>query len=356
MGKLSAALEQTFWQWQADRCQQIGAALAFYSIFSLPPMLLIAVTIIGAALGPQAAQGRLAAQLAAFVGPNVADVLQEFTRQTHQSSAGPWTTAGSVILLFVSGTGAALALKDGLNAIWGVMENPDRGWWGMVGDQLLALVLVFGFGAMLLASTVATAVFVGMGDYLTRELAFSVPVARLANLAVCGMTVTLLLAAVFKWLPAVHVRWREVWLGAVATAVLFMVGKELIGLYLGRVAVSSIYGTAGSLVLVMLWVYYSAQILLLGAEFTQVYAHRSGAPVELAAGAVISARRKDRESLRKRRAERNSLSDSDRRGLTPAEAAAVPPLTTRVDVSGWNKLIWALGGLILGWLIGVWSG
>ncbi|HVX59268.1 MAG TPA: YihY/virulence factor BrkB family protein [Pirellulales bacterium] len=358
MRKIWEVLKATFTEWQDDRCPQIGAALAFYSIFSLPPMLLIAVTIGGAVLGPQAAEGRLADQLAAFVGPHLAHVLQEFARQTHQSAAGTWTTAASVLLLIISGTGAAMGLKDALNVIWGVVENPNRGWLGVIGDRLLALLLVFGFGALLLASTTLTAVLVGMGDFLTRELPFSLPVVRMTNIAVTGVTVMLLLAAAFKWLPAVRIRWREVWLGAAVTAVLFLIGKELIGLYLGRVGVNSVYGTAGSLVLVILWVYYSAQILLVGAEFTQAYAYRSGAPIRPADGAMLTAKRQDREEyLKVLRAERHALSREDKQLLARAEKQARRrgAKANSGEASSWSKLIWALGGLVLGWLIGVWG-
>lgn len=345
--ELWALLRETLKQWQDDRGQQIGAALAFYSVFSLPPILLIAVTISGAVLGPAAARGRLAEQLQTFVGPHLAVVLEDFTRRTHQSSVGTLATALGVILLFISGTGAAIGLKDALNTVWGVVENPNRSWWGLVGDRLLALLLVYGFGALLLASTFLTTLLVGMGDRLARDLPFSVPVAQWVNVTVSGVMVTLLLAATFKWLPDVRVRWREVWLGAVVTAVLFMAGKELIGMYLARVAVSSTYGTAGSLVLVMLWIYYSAQILLLGAEFTQVYAHRRGAPIAPARGAISVATRRERDECLKKLREERALGqrDAERHASLPEAIAS----------GGWNTLIWALGGLALGWLIGAWN-
>jgi membrane protein len=294
--------------------------------------------------------------LEVIVGPKVAEVLQKLTRQTHESSGGSWTAAASVLLLLISGTGAALGLKDALNTIWGVVENPNRGWLGMIGDRLLALLLVSGFGALLLASTTLTAVLVGMGDYLMRDAPFPVPVARLANTAVSGATVMLFLAAAFRWLPAARIRWREIWMGAAVTAFLFLVGKELIGLYLGRVAVGSVYGTAGSLVLVMLWVYYSAQILLLGAEFTQVYASRNGVPIEPEDGASLAAKRRERMALASVSQSQPASSAKKGNGAsTRAERRRESP-SAKKGPWGWSKLVWAAGGLVLGWLIGVLNG
>jgi membrane protein len=331
---LGRLLKDTFSQWQEDRGQQIGAALAFYSIFSLPPVLLIAVTISGAVLGPKADEEQTR-QLEDFFGRDQAKVLAELTKKAHRSPAGPWATAGSVIVLFISATGAALALKEALDTVWGVAENPDRGWWSLIGDRLLALLLVFAFGGLSLASMTLTTLFVNMGDYLMERLGFSLPVAQVVNIAVSAVVVTLLLAITFKLLPDVRVRWREVIIGAIVTAALFMIGKELIGVYLGRVAVGSTYGAAGSLVLVMLWIYYSVQILLLGAEFTQALAARSGAPIEPIHGAVRIANRRERDEQRRK---------------SRAARAAHPSRGV-----GWTGLIWALGGLALGWLIGIWN-
>lgn len=351
---LGRLLAEVFRQWQEDRGQQVGAALAFYTIFSLPAVLLIAFTIGGAVLGPQADEEQLTPQLESFFGRDQAQVLLDLTRQARRSPAGSWATAVGVVVLFVTATGAALGLKEALDTVWGVVENPDLGWWSMIGDRLVSLVLVFAFGGLLLVSMTLTATLVRMGDYLSQWLPFSLPVAQAANIVVSGLMVALLLALAFRLLPDVRIRWREVWLGAVATAVLFMAGKELIGLYLGRMAASSAYGAAGSLLLVMLWIYYSAQILLLGAEFTQVYAARTGAPIEPARGALSVGNRRDRDAylrrLKAERAERSGQQRVARRGRRAVEAAL-----RSAAASPWKGLLWALGGLALGWLIGVWN-
>jgi len=349
-------LAVVFRQWQEDRGQQVGAALAFYSIFSLPAVLLIAFTIAGAVLGPKADEQQLTPQLESFFGRDQTQVLLDLTRQARRSSAGSWA-AGSVVVLFVTATGAALGLKEALDTVWGVVENPHLGWWSMIGDRLVSLVLVFAFGGLLLVSMTLTTLLVRMGDYLTEWLPFSMPVARWANIGVSGLMVALLLALAFKLLPDVRVRWREVWLGAFVTAVLFMAGKELIGLYLGRMAASSAYGAAGSILLVMLWIYYSAQILLLGAEFTQVYAARSGAPIEPARGALSVGDRSDRDAyLRRLRAERAERTGQHRTFLRVAGGKRAVEMALRsAAASPWKGLLWALGGLALGWLIGVWN-
>ena len=348
-------LREVISQWLEDRGQQIGAALAFYSIFSLPAALLIALTIAGEVVGTKADEEQLIPQLANYFGRESAETLVELADKARKATGGPWATAGSVFVLFVSATGAALGMKEALDTVWGVVENPNLAWWRLIGDRLLALLLVFAFGAVLLASMMLTTLLVNMGQQLTDWLPFSIPVARWVNIAVSGLMATLLLAVTFKLLPDVYIRWREVWIGAIVTAVLFMTGKELIGLYLGRVPVTSAYGAAGSLVLIMLWIYYSAQILLLGAEFTQVYAYRSNAPVRPARGAISVTDRRDRdECVRRLRAEKNRRRKQD--SSKPADSDSSDPAALQAwKQGGLNAFLWALGGLALGWLIGVWN-
>lgn len=342
-------LREVVRQWFEDRGQQIGAALAFYSIFSLPAALLIAITIAAEVVGTKADEAQLVPQLANYFGRESAETLVGLAEKARTAPAGPWATAGGVFLLFVSATGAALGLKEALDTVWGVVENPNLGWWSVIGDRLLALILVFAFGAMLLASVTLTTVLVTMGQHLTDWIPFSIPVARWVNFSVSWLMATLLLALTFKLLPQVHVRWREAAIGAVATATLFMTGKELIGWYLGRISASSAYGAAGSLVLIMLWIYYSAQILLLGAEFTQVYAARSNAPVAPARGAIRVTNRREREEFLRRL--RNERAAARRQRGSPRDAGSLPALKG----SGLTAFLWALGGGALGWLIGVWN-
>lgn len=349
-------LREVVGQWLEDRGQQIGAALAFYSIFSLPPALLIALTIAGEVVGTQSDEQQLVPQLANYFGRESAETLVELADKARKAPGGPWATAGSVFVLFVSATGAALGMKEALDTVWGVVENPNLAWWRLIGDRLLALLLVFAFGAVLLASMMLTTLLVNMGQQLTDWLPFSIPVARWANVGVSGLMATLLLALTFKLLPDVYIPWRDVLVGAIVTAVLFMTGKELIGLYLGRVSVTSAYGAAGSLVLIMLWIYYSAQILMLGAEFTQVYASRRNAPIEPARGAISVSDRRDRdECVRRLRAERKTSRRKQDRSKTGNGELSAPGALQSWKQGGVNAFLWALGGLALGWLLGVWN-
>jgi membrane protein len=287
MCSLWEILKQTFVEWQEDRVPRLGAALAYYSLFSLAPALVIAVALAGAVYGRSAAEGKLASELDAIVGREVAENLQQLTDNIHQAKGGPFATLVSGVLLFVGATGAVVALKDALNTVWGVVDTTRGIWWILVRDRLLSLVLVLGGGLLLLGSVVLTSFLQGMSDRALAGLPVSFSMAVAINWFVSLLVVWAFFTMVFRILPDVELRWRDVWLGSAVTSVLFLVGRELIAFYLARFSFASTYGAAGSLVAVLLWVYYSAQIVLLGAELTQVYARRCGVAGTPLPGAVV---------------------------------------------------------------------
>ncbi|HQU42764.1 MAG: hypothetical protein B7Z73_04040 [Planctomycetia bacterium 21-64-5] len=284
MSGLWEVIKQTFVEWQEDNVPRLGAALAFYSVFSLAPGLIITLALAGAIWGPDAAQGKLAAELETLIGSDVAAYLQDLADHIHRSSGGVFAALISGVLLFFGATGAVVGLKDALNTVWGVVDTSHGLWWTLLRDRLLSVALVLATGLLLLGSMLLTSFLQGMSERAALQLRISFPTAVIINWAVSLTVISLLFALIFSILPDVELGWRDVLVGSAVTSVLFLIGRELIAVYLGRFSFTSTYGTAGSLVAVLLWVYYSAQILLLGAEFTQVYARRYGFPIRLPPG------------------------------------------------------------------------
>ncbi|HEX7376818.1 MAG TPA: YihY/virulence factor BrkB family protein [Pirellulales bacterium] len=289
-------LKQTFVEWQEDRVPRLGAAMAFYSLFSLAPALVIAMALAGAVFGEDAAEGELAGELEAIVGQQVAHELQRLTGNIHRAGGGPFATLVSGALLLLGATGAVVGLKDALNTVWGVVDSSASLWWALLRDRLLSLALVLGGGLLLMGSVVLTSFLQGMSERTLAHFPVSFSMALAINWLVSFLVLSAFFAMVFRILPDVALRWRDVWVGSAVTAVLFLIGRELIALYLGRISFSSSYGAAGSLVAVLLWVYYSAQMVLLGAEFTQVYARRCGVRGTPLRGAIV---RDEKERSRK---------------------------------------------------------
>ena len=269
-------LKRTVTEFVEDNVLRLSAALAYYSVFSLAPLLVICVAVAGAFLGEEAVRGELSDQLKSSLGASGAFAVQEMVAQARKPEANVWVSIGGFAMLFVGASGLFGQLQDALNTVWGVKQKPGRGVAGILKDRFLSFLMVLGTGFLLLISMVLSAVLQAMGKWVG-EMADLPPemwavASELASFAV----VVLLFAAIFKVLPDVQVRWEHVWIGAIFTAALFVAGKSAIAWYLGREATASSYGTAGSLALVLLWVYYSSIILLFGAEFTQVWAKRQG--------------------------------------------------------------------------------
>ena len=262
--------------WSRDRAPRLGAALAYYTVFSLVPFLVVVIAVIGLVFGEVAAQSAILSQIAELVGEQTAAAIKDMIQRANQPSTGLFATAVAVATLLIGASGVFGQLQDALNTVWGVEPKEGRGVWGFIKDRFLSFVAVLGTGFLLLVSLILSSALAAFGKWFGGLLPLPEAVLQLMNFALSFLVVTGLFALIFKVLPDAKVAWRDVWIGAALTSALFTIGKFALGVYLGKSNVASAYGAAGSLVLVLLWVYYSAQILLYGAEFTQVYANRIG--------------------------------------------------------------------------------
>jgi membrane protein len=279
-------LKQTFKEWSEDKASRLAAALSYFTIFSLAPFLIIVIAVAGFFWGEQAVEGRIMDQIQGMVGAEGAQMIQTMLAGAYDPAQGIIATVISVVILLFAASGLFGQLQESLNVIWEVQPKPDRGIKGIIRDRFLSFTLILGVAFLLLVSLVLSAATSAFSETLAGMFPGAGLVFTLVNLIVTFGVVTLLFAMIFKVLPDAKVKWSDVWLGAAFTALLFAIGKELIGLYLGNVAVGSTYGAAGSLVVILLWIFYSAQILFFGAEFTQVYANRFGSRIVPAENAI----------------------------------------------------------------------
>jgi membrane protein len=266
---------ETINEWVNDRASRKGAALAFYTVFSLAPILILSIAIAGLFFGQEAARGEIFQQVKDLLGTDAAAAIQAMIQSASRPGAGLIATLIGIVTLCVGATTALAELKDGLDQIWDAPPERTSGFWYFVRKRLLSVGLILSLGFLLLVSLVFSALVSAMARKWGPADATST-VLQVVNFLFSFALVTLLFAMIYKILPSVRISWRDVTIGSIITAALFSVGKALIGLYLGNSAVASSYGAAGSVILVLIWVYYSAQIFLLGAEFTKVYAHRYG--------------------------------------------------------------------------------
>ena len=260
--------------WSADNCSSMGAALAFYSLLSMAPLLMLVITIAGLAIGRDDAQTLLLTQLSGLLGDTGAEGVKTMLQASAREKDGIIATLISAFVLLVGATTVFAELQDDLNRIWKCEPRKSNGLWGFLRKRLLSFGLIVVLGLLLLTSLVVSAFVAYMGSLWfsgTGEL-----LAHLLELAFSLALMTLLFAMTFKILPARRIPWGDVLLGSFITAVLFTIGKLLIGLYIGKSAVASSYGAAGTIVVAIIWVYYSAQIFFLGAEFTRAYSHEHG--------------------------------------------------------------------------------
>lgn len=280
-------VRRSFTEWQEDSVPRLGAALAYYAIFSLAPLVLIAIGIAGLFFQEATARAQVMAQLRESMGPQAAEALGGIIDTTARQG-GVATTVGLVVLLFAA-SGVFVELQAELNTIWKVTPRPGRAWLTVVKERVAAFAIVLVAGLLLLALLVAGTVVAALTHHFPADTLPGGPALwQVGNSLVSFLFVTLAFALVFKYLPDIKIAWADVWVGAAVTAVLFTLGKYLLGLYLARSSTTSAFGAAGSLVLLLVWVYYSAQILLFGAEFIRVYTHYAGRQVEPADNAICS--------------------------------------------------------------------
>jgi membrane protein len=273
-GQATRMLIVQVWQaWQADYAASMGAALAYYTLFSLAPLLLIVISLAGLVFGEAAARGEIQGQLDSLMGPRGASAVQDLVASVHRPAKGIAATLIGVGLLIAGAASVFGELQDALDRIWRV-PAPARGsgWRQLLRSRVLSYGIILALGFLLTVSLLASAMLAALGEILQPLFGSWLGVIALGSSLTGFLLAALVFALIFKLIPRVQVLWRDVWIGALFTAALFTLGKSLIGFYIGRSGVASGFGAAGSLVVVLLWVYWSAQILLMGAEFTWVYA------------------------------------------------------------------------------------
>src|SRR5215467_6650132 len=278
VGNVFRLVKQTFQEWLEDKAPQLGAALAYYTVFSLAPLILVLLAIIGIVFrdDPAGVWDRVTRQMGYFLDQSAVQVVQNIAQKAAQPGKSTVATIIGIGLALFGASGVFGQLQDALNTIWGVKAKPGRGIWGFLRNRFLSFAMVAGICFLLLVSLTIEALLKGFSQYVQPVLPGGIVIAFTVYLVFDFAVIVLLFAMIFKFLPDVSIQWRDVWIGAVMTAILFGIGKWLLTFYLGSGAAGSAYGAASSLIALLLWVYYSSQILLLGAEFTQVYAAQAG--------------------------------------------------------------------------------
>jgi membrane protein len=274
-----AIVKETFSEWSSDNAPRLGAALSYYTVFSLAPILILVIAVTGVFLGHDAAQGKIVGSLESIIGHESALTIQNAIAKSSEHKSGLMATAIGLVTLILGASGVMIELQGALNTVWKVMPKPGAGVRRFLRSRLLSLALVITLGFLLLVSLVMSAALEGVVHFLGGFVARWVVLGYLINYGVSIGVITLFFALMFKALPDAKVAWKDVWIGALLTSVLFHVGKYLIALYIGRASVASTFGAAGSLAVLLVWIYYSSQIVLLGAEFTRAYANSVGTRV-----------------------------------------------------------------------------
>ncbi len=265
-------------QWSKHNASRLGAALAYYSVLSLAPLVVVVVAICGFAFGEQAVQGQVYWQIKDLVGSQSAAVVQTLLKQAHQPSAGILASVAGFIVLLLGASGVFIELRDTLNYIWDAPVPKSSGVWSVVRLRFFSFAMILGIGFLLIVSLAFSAAIQAVGKYAAHYITMPAAMLETVNFIVTFLATSFLFALIYRFIPEVPIDWADVGMGSVVTAALFAIGKFLIGLYLGKAGVGSAYGAAGSLVVLLVWVYYSSQIFLYGAEFTHVYALHRGSP------------------------------------------------------------------------------
>ncbi|HEX4593207.1 MAG TPA: YihY/virulence factor BrkB family protein [Bryobacteraceae bacterium] len=277
--ELAGVLDETFSEWNNDNAQRLGASLAFFTLLSLAPLVVVIVAVGAAVFGQKAAEGEFAWEIRNLVGPVGAEAIQELLKGASKPGTGTVATILSFLTLVFGASSVAVDLREALNTIWHVAGTAgkfsDRVT-GFAKERFVSLLLVLGGGFILVVSLIWSAWIAAMGRYFGTVLPVPEPLLHLATFVVSFIAITLIFAAIYKFVPDVTLKWSDVIVGSCISALIFTIGKQLLALYLGKVSLASAYGAAGSLVTVLVWVYYSAQLFFFGAEFTKVYARTYG--------------------------------------------------------------------------------
>jgi membrane protein len=291
--KAFSLLKQTAQEWMDDKAPQLGAALAYYTVFSLAPLVLVLLAIIGVLFreDPAGAWGKVTEQMSYFLDKSAVQVVTDIAAEASKPGKGMVATIVGIALALFGASGVFGQLQDALNTIWGVKAKPGGGVASFLRARFISFSMLGGVFFLLLVSLAIEAVLKGFSHYVQAALPGGLAIAVTVYLIFDFAVVVLLFAMIFKFLPDAEIQWRDVWIGAVMTAIFFGIGKLGLGLYLGSGAAASAYGAASSLITLLLWIYYSSQILLFGAEFTQVYANQAGRHVKPSVHAIPIERR-----------------------------------------------------------------
>jgi len=272
-------LKQIIDEWSEDKAPKLGAALSYYTIFSLAPLLVISIAVAGFLFGKEAAQGRIVYEIESLVGYEGAELIQTAIKNSSQTDAGILATVISLLTIIIAATAVFIELQDSLNTICKIKQKPGRAIKSFLKNRVLSFAMVVAVGFLLLVSLILSAAISALNEYVGEFFSIPVFILQIINIVLSLFVIFALFSMVYKILPDAELSWKDVRIGALVTTILFVIGKYLIGLYLGSSAVSSTFGAAGSLAILLVWIYYSAQILFLGAEFTYVYATRFGSGI-----------------------------------------------------------------------------
>jgi membrane protein len=276
MRVLWSVARDTVSEWVKHNASSLGAALSFYTLFSIAPILVIAMAVAGAIFGPPVAESHVLEQMRSLLGEAGAAAMQSLLSSAHQSGQKGFAAAVGVVTLLVGATSVFGELQNTLDYIWKSPQKDGVAWWRILRARILSIGLILGVGFLLMVSLLFSAALAALGAWLgTFMVRWSIVLPALDLVLSLGL-ITVLFAAIYKYVPREEIAWGDVWIGGLVTACLFSIGKLLIGLYLGRSSLSSAYGAAGSIMVLLLWIYYSAQIFLLGAEFTHVFTYTVG--------------------------------------------------------------------------------
>jgi membrane protein len=277
MGVAVSVMKETVFEWWGHEAARLAAALSYYTAFAVAPLLILVIAMVGAIFGEEAVRGQIQRELSSLIGDQAAPLIEGMIAEagSEEEEAG-WASVLGILGLLFGATGVFVELQNALNRMWDVEPKPGRGIRGILATRAMGFAMVLGIGFVLLVSLAVSAAVAALTDRVAVFVGDEGMVAQVLTLFGSFVTTTILFAMIFKYLPDAEIRWRDVWVGAAATSLLFSIGKWAIGLYLGRSALASTYGAAAALAVFLVWIYYSAQILFLGAEFTRVYARHFG--------------------------------------------------------------------------------
>jgi membrane protein len=350
-------LKQTFMEWKDDNAPRLAAALSYYTAFALAPLLIVLISVVGFFFGEEAARGEIVRTLTSELGRDNAEFVENIVDSANdeEEEVSTFATVAGFVLLLAGATGVFGQLQSALNTIWDIQQTPG-GFWYTIRRRILSFGMLLVIGFLLLVSLIVSSLIAALDTFLIGMLPSFAFVLQILTFLISFSIITVLFALIYKYLPDAEVAWRDVFIGAAVTSILFNVGRWLLAIYLGRTSTASTYGAAGSLAVFLLWVYYSAQIVLFGAEFTQVYAKRFGS--KIIADVAEQAEKAQAEDAVERKIQ--PIPDERAEPLPMPSVAALeleaqePEVIVRHERDGWNpKMVFVGAMAFLGGLVGL---